>query len=139
VTSRLQWWARATKTSLYFREMIFLWRKYRSQCNRNLLCIYTERGFLKHFVKYNRSQVSKSRRNLIFSQKINALKIKRLLLPTSAGWGRKNDNLFYSVGPPTFIYGMWRTPDLLKNIPLKLHSFLGGVNRPLLRGVRCTG
>jgi hypothetical protein len=41
-----------------------------------------------------------------FSQKINALKIKRLILPTSARWGRKNDNLFYSVGPPTFIYGM---------------------------------
>ncbi len=69
-----------------------------------------------------------------FSNPDETLLFPRLLLPTTTGWGRKHGNLFYSVGPPTFIYGMWRTPDLLKNIPLKLLFYRRGQQTPSKRG-----
>jgi hypothetical protein len=42
-----------------------LWRKWRSHCNRNIF-IFTERCFLRNFVKRNRSQVFKSRETFTF-------------------------------------------------------------------------
>ncbi len=71
-----QWWARAMKSSLYFRSLIF--------CDENKGHNVMERSadFLNTFFNATSHYFSNTNKTFTFTQKINALKIKWLIMPT---------------------------------------------------------